>query len=154
MLIAETGGQNAMIVDSSALPEQVVLDAVQSGFNSAGQRCSALRVLFVQDEIAPRICNLLAGYMDELVIGDPLQLSTDVGPVIDEASRDMLRAARGAHRQVVALASRLQARAGARARPVLCAARGRNRIALAAARAKCSGRRCTSCATRRTSSTR
>jgi RHH-type proline utilization regulon transcriptional repressor/proline dehydrogenase/delta 1-pyrroline-5-carboxylate dehydrogenase len=92
VLIAETGGQNAMIVDSSALPEQVVLDAVQSGFNSAGQRCSALRVLFVQEEIAPRICNLLAGYMDELVIGDPLQLPTDVGPVIDEASRDMLRA--------------------------------------------------------------
>jgi len=92
VLIAETGGQNAMIVDSSALPEQVVLDAVQSGFNSAGQRCSALRVLFVQEEIAPRICGLLAGYMDELVIGDPLQLATDVGPVIDEASRDMLRA--------------------------------------------------------------
>jgi RHH-type proline utilization regulon transcriptional repressor/proline dehydrogenase/delta 1-pyrroline-5-carboxylate dehydrogenase len=92
VLIAETGGQNAMIVDSSALPEQVVLDAVQSGFNSAGQRCSALRVLFVQEDIAPRICNLLAGYMDELVIGDPLQLATDVGPVIDEASRDMLRA--------------------------------------------------------------
>jgi RHH-type proline utilization regulon transcriptional repressor/proline dehydrogenase/delta 1-pyrroline-5-carboxylate dehydrogenase len=91
VLIAETGGQNAMIVDSSALPEQVVLDAVQSGFNSAGQRCSALRVLFVQEDIAPRICNLLAGYMDELVIGDPLQLATDVGPVIDEASRDMLR---------------------------------------------------------------
>jgi RHH-type proline utilization regulon transcriptional repressor/proline dehydrogenase/delta 1-pyrroline-5-carboxylate dehydrogenase len=92
VLIAETGGQNAMIVDSSALPEQVVLDAVQSGFNSAGQRCSALRALFVQEDIAPRICNLLAGYMDELVIGDPLQLATDVGPVIDEASRDMLRA--------------------------------------------------------------
>jgi RHH-type transcriptional regulator, proline utilization regulon repressor / proline dehydrogenase / delta 1-pyrroline-5-carboxylate dehydrogenase len=92
VLIAETGGQNAMIVDGSALPEQVVLDAVQSGFNSAGQRCSALRVLFVQEEIAPRICGLLAGYMDELVIGDPLQLATDVGPVIDEASRDMLRA--------------------------------------------------------------
>lgn len=92
VLIAETGGQNAMIVDSSALPEQVVLDAVQSGFNSAGQRCSALRVLFVQEEIAPRVAELLAGYMDELIIGDPLQLATDVGPVIDEASRDMLRA--------------------------------------------------------------
>lgn len=95
VLIAETGGQNAMIVDSSALPEQVVLDAVQSGFNSAGQRCSALRVLFVQEEIAPRVAELLAGYMDELIIGDPLQLATDVGPVIDEASRDMLRAHAG-----------------------------------------------------------
>ena len=80
VLIAETGGQNAMIVDSSALPEQIVLDVVQSGFNSAGQRCSALRVLFVQEEIAPRVLELLAGYMDELRIGDPARLSTDVGP--------------------------------------------------------------------------
>ena len=72
VLIAETGGQNAMIVDSSALPEQIVMDVVQSGFNSAGQRCSALRVLFVQEEIAPRVAELLAGYMDELQIGDPM----------------------------------------------------------------------------------
>ena len=71
VLIAETGGQNALIADSSALPEQIVLDAVQSGFNSAGQRCSALRALFVQEEIAPRVLELLAGYMDELQIGDP-----------------------------------------------------------------------------------
>ena len=91
VLIAETGGQNAMIVDSSALPEQVVLDVVQSGFNSAGQRCSALRVLFVQQEIAPRVEELLAGYMDELQIGDPLQLSTDIGPVIDAPAREVLR---------------------------------------------------------------
>ena len=86
VLIAETGGQNAMIVDSSALPEQVVLDAVQSGFNSAGQRCSALRVLFVQDDIAPRICNLLAGYMDELVIGDPLDARTQFGALTTNRS--------------------------------------------------------------------
>jgi RHH-type transcriptional regulator, proline utilization regulon repressor / proline dehydrogenase / delta 1-pyrroline-5-carboxylate dehydrogenase len=92
VLIAETGGQNAMIVDSSALPEQVVLDVVQSGFNSAGQRCSALRVLFVQEDIAARVAELLAGYMEELRIGDPMQLSTDVGPVIDEPAREMLRA--------------------------------------------------------------
>ncbi len=90
VLIAETGGQNAMIVDSSALPEQVVMDVVQSGFNSAGQRCSALRALFVQEEIADRVAELLAGYMDELKIGDPRELSTDVGPVIDEPSRDAL----------------------------------------------------------------
>ena len=90
VLIAETGGQNAMIVDSSALPEQVVMDVVQSGFNSAGQRCSALRALFVQEEIADRVEALLAGYMDELKIGDPRYLSTDVGPVIDEPSRDAL----------------------------------------------------------------
>jgi RHH-type proline utilization regulon transcriptional repressor/proline dehydrogenase/delta 1-pyrroline-5-carboxylate dehydrogenase len=91
VLIAETGGQNAMIVDSSALPEQVVLDIVQSGFNSAGQRCSALRAVFVQEEIADRVLELLAGYMDELQIGDPSLLTTDVGPVIDESSRKMLQ---------------------------------------------------------------
>jgi RHH-type transcriptional regulator, proline utilization regulon repressor / proline dehydrogenase / delta 1-pyrroline-5-carboxylate dehydrogenase len=90
--IAETGGQNAMIVDSSALPEQVVTDALQSAFNSAGQRCSALRVLFLQDEIADRVLELLSGAMRELVIGDPAQLATDVGPVIDaSAQRDLQR---------------------------------------------------------------
>jgi RHH-type proline utilization regulon transcriptional repressor/proline dehydrogenase/delta 1-pyrroline-5-carboxylate dehydrogenase len=92
VLIAETGGQNALIADSSALPEQIVLDVVQSGFNSAGQRCSALRALFVQEEIAPRVLQLLAGYMDELTIGDPADMSTDVGPVIDQPSCDMLAA--------------------------------------------------------------
>jgi RHH-type proline utilization regulon transcriptional repressor/proline dehydrogenase/delta 1-pyrroline-5-carboxylate dehydrogenase len=82
-LIAETGGQNAMIVDSSALPEQVVTDAVTSAFGSAGQRCSALRILCVQEEVADRVEELLAGAMDELVVGDPGLLATDVGPVID-----------------------------------------------------------------------
>ncbi|MEO0364188.1 MAG: bifunctional proline dehydrogenase/L-glutamate gamma-semialdehyde dehydrogenase PutA [Pseudomonadota bacterium] len=90
VLIAETGGQNAMIVDSSALPEQVVQDAVMSGFNSAGQRCSALRVLCVQRDIAPRVIELLKGAMDELNIGDPADLKTDVGPVIDDAARAIL----------------------------------------------------------------
>jgi RHH-type proline utilization regulon transcriptional repressor/proline dehydrogenase/delta 1-pyrroline-5-carboxylate dehydrogenase len=89
-LIAETGGQNAMIVDSSALPEQVVIDAVQSAFNSAGQRCSALRVLCVQEDIAAKVKRLLAGYMEELVVGDPAYLATDVGPVIDETARALL----------------------------------------------------------------
>ncbi len=89
-LIAETGGQNAMIVDSSALPEQVIADTLTSAFGSAGQRCSALRVLFVQAEIAPRLINMLTGAMDELRVGDPALLSTDVGPVIDEAAREML----------------------------------------------------------------
>ena len=93
VLIAETGGQNAMFVDSSALPEQVVHDAIFSAFNSAGQRCSALRLLCVQEEIEPRTLDLLKGYMDELVIGDPRHLSTDVGPVIDDPSRVTL----GAH---------------------------------------------------------
>jgi len=89
-LIAETGGLNAMIVDSSALAEQVVLDAVASGFNSAGQRCSALRVLLLQNDIAPRVLELLAGYMEELRVGDPALLSTDVGPVIDREALRML----------------------------------------------------------------
>lgn len=82
-LIAETGGQNAMIVDSSALLEQVTLDVMNSAFGSAGQRCSALRVLFVQEEVYQRMTELLKGAMSELVMGDPRWLSTDVGPVID-----------------------------------------------------------------------
>jgi len=91
-LIAETGGQNAMIVDSSALPEQVVTDALSSAFNSAGQRCSALRVLFVQEEIADKVERMLAGAMAELKVGDPSLLATDVGPVIDERARTTLEA--------------------------------------------------------------
>jgi RHH-type proline utilization regulon transcriptional repressor/proline dehydrogenase/delta 1-pyrroline-5-carboxylate dehydrogenase len=82
-LIAETGGQNAMIVDSSALPEQVVADALVSAFESAGQRCSSLRLLFVQADIADRLIDMLAGAMAELAIGDPALLATDIGPVID-----------------------------------------------------------------------
>jgi RHH-type proline utilization regulon transcriptional repressor/proline dehydrogenase/delta 1-pyrroline-5-carboxylate dehydrogenase len=84
--IAETGGQNAMLVDSSALPQQVVLDVIRSAFHSAGQRCSALRVLFLQQDVADRTMQLLAGAMKELVIGEPWRLSTDVGPVIDAAA--------------------------------------------------------------------
>ena len=89
-LIAETGGQNAMIVDSSALVEQVVADVVESSFRSAGQRCSALRVLCLQDDIAPRVLEMLAGAMLELRIDDPGLLATDVGPVIDDAARGRL----------------------------------------------------------------
>jgi RHH-type proline utilization regulon transcriptional repressor/proline dehydrogenase/delta 1-pyrroline-5-carboxylate dehydrogenase len=83
LLIAETGGQNAMIVDSSALPEQVVADAVSSAFDSAGQRCSALRVLCLQTDIAERVLAMLKGAMVELKLGDPRRLDTDIGPVID-----------------------------------------------------------------------
>jgi RHH-type proline utilization regulon transcriptional repressor/proline dehydrogenase/delta 1-pyrroline-5-carboxylate dehydrogenase len=86
-LIAETGGQNAMIVDSSALPEQVVADVVASSFQSAGQRCSALRVLFLQEDVAERIEAMLAGAMAELVVGDPGLLATDIGPVIDQEAK-------------------------------------------------------------------
>jgi RHH-type transcriptional regulator, proline utilization regulon repressor / proline dehydrogenase / delta 1-pyrroline-5-carboxylate dehydrogenase len=82
-LIAETGGQNAMIADSSSLPEQVVKDALGSAFTSAGQRCSAARVLLVQEDIADKVISMLAGAMAELTVGDPGLPSTDVGPVID-----------------------------------------------------------------------
>jgi RHH-type proline utilization regulon transcriptional repressor/proline dehydrogenase/delta 1-pyrroline-5-carboxylate dehydrogenase len=91
-LIAETGGQNAMIVDSSALPEQVVADVVASAFDSAGQRCSALRVLCLQEEIAPRVLAMLRGAMAELALGPPDELRVDVGPVIDDDAARALRA--------------------------------------------------------------
>ncbi len=89
--IAETGGQNAMIVDSTALPEQVVDDVILSGFQSAGQRCSALRVLFLQEEVADNILGMLKGAMEELSIGDPALLCTDVGPVIDSKALKRLQ---------------------------------------------------------------
>ncbi|MFC3714053.1 L-glutamate gamma-semialdehyde dehydrogenase [Sphingoaurantiacus capsulatus] len=89
-LIAETGGINAMIVDSTALSEQVVADVVTSAFRSAGQRCSALRLLLLQDEIAERTLHMLIGAMETLVIGDPADVRTDVGPVIDEAAYQRL----------------------------------------------------------------
>ena len=89
-LIAETGGLNAMIVDSTALPEQVVDDVVSSAFMSAGQRCSALRLLFLQDDIADQVLEMIAGAMDELIIGDPADLQTDLGPVITRAAAEGL----------------------------------------------------------------
>ena len=86
-LIAETGGQNCMVVDSSALLEQVVTDAVASAFEAAGQRCSALRVLCVQDDVADRVIEMLQGVMAEITLGTPSQLNVDMGPVIDERAR-------------------------------------------------------------------
>ncbi len=85
--IAETGGQNAMIVDSSALPEQVTRDVISSAFQSAGQRCSALRAVFVQEDVADQMIAMIAGAMEALAVGDPGELRTDVGPVIDEAAK-------------------------------------------------------------------
>lgn len=102
-LIAETGGQNAMVVDSTALAEQVVADVVASAFNSAGQRCSALRVLFIQNDIADRVLDLLRGRMAEIRIGDPARLDTDVGPVIDASALRTLRS----HRDGIIAAGRL-----------------------------------------------
>ena len=90
-LIAETGGVNAMVVDATALAEQVVDDAVTSAFTSAGQRCSALRVLYVQEEIADRVISMLVGAMKCLVVGDPAELATDLGPVISEEAQQRLR---------------------------------------------------------------
>jgi RHH-type proline utilization regulon transcriptional repressor/proline dehydrogenase/delta 1-pyrroline-5-carboxylate dehydrogenase len=87
-LIAETGGQNALVVDSSALPEQVVADVLASAFDSAGQRCSALRLLCLQEEIADRVLVMLRGAMAELAVGDPARLETDVGPVITAQARE------------------------------------------------------------------
>ena len=90
-LVAETGGQNAMIVDASALVEQVVNDVLASAFDSAGQRCSALRVLCVQAEVADRVIDMLAGAMQELRVGDPMELRTDIGPIIDADARQALQ---------------------------------------------------------------
>ncbi|RPF71196.1 bifunctional proline dehydrogenase/L-glutamate gamma-semialdehyde dehydrogenase PutA [Aurantiacibacter spongiae] len=91
-LIAETGGQNAMIVDSSALPEQVTRDVVGSAFQSAGQRCSALRVLYLQDDVADEMLDMIKGAFRALTIGDPADLDTDVGPVIDADAKERLEA--------------------------------------------------------------
>jgi len=88
--VAETGGQNALIVDSSALPEQVARDVMSSAFQSAGQRCSALRVLYVQEDIAGPMLEMIRGAFEALVIGDPAQLATDVGPVIDLEAQGQL----------------------------------------------------------------
>lgn len=89
-LIAETGGLNVMIVDATALPEQVVDDVITSAFQSAGQRCSALRVMYLQEDIADGVIDMLSGAMEEMVVGDPAALSTDIGPLIDLAARQNL----------------------------------------------------------------
>ncbi|WP_075215452.1 trifunctional transcriptional regulator/proline dehydrogenase/L-glutamate gamma-semialdehyde dehydrogenase [Mongoliimonas terrestris] len=98
-LIAETGGQNALIVDSSALAEQVVADVIASAYDSAGQRCSALRVLCLQEDVADRVLAMLRGAMRELSVGNPDHLSTDVGPVITAEARDGILAHVAAMRQ-------------------------------------------------------
>lgn len=90
MLIAETGGLNAMIVDSTALPEQAVRDVLASAFQSAGQRCSALRILYIQKDVEEKVLEMLKGAMEALKVGDPWNPSTDVGPVIDEEAREAI----------------------------------------------------------------
>ena len=104
VLIAETGGQNAMIVDSTALPEQVTDAVIASAFRSCGQRCSALRVLFLQNEVAASMTEMIVGAMRELVIGDPADPRTDIGPVIDAEQLALLvrhRAWLQAHGRIV-----------------------------------------------------
>jgi len=122
-LIAETGGQNAMFVDTSALPEQVVADALSSAFDSAGQRCSALRVLCLQEETADRVLEMLRGAMEELEIGSPQAIEVDVGPVIDAAARDTLvahiEAMRAKGRRVTQAARRPPPEAGTFVPPTL-----------------------------------
>ena len=90
VMIAETGGQNAMIVDTTALPEQVAMDAIASAFDSAGQRCSALRVLFVQEEIASEVIELISGRMQVLKVGDPISLNIDIGPIINDTQQQKI----------------------------------------------------------------
>ncbi|AUN94128.1 bifunctional proline dehydrogenase/L-glutamate gamma-semialdehyde dehydrogenase PutA [Pseudazoarcus pumilus] len=90
LLICETGGQNALVADSTALPEQLVADVIASAFDSAGQRCSALRLLCVQEDIADRVLEMLRGAVAERVLGDPRDARTDIGPVIDAAARDRI----------------------------------------------------------------
>src|SRR4029078_6244619 len=88
--VAETGGQNAMVLDSSSLPEQVTRDVISSAFQSAGQRCSALRVLFVQEDVADGMIRMISGAMEALQVGDPSDIATDVGPVIDADAKKLL----------------------------------------------------------------
>jgi len=111
-LIAETGGLNAMLVDASALPEQVVDDVIASAFQSAGQRCSALRLLFVDESCAARVLRLLAGAMRELKVGDPAQIDTDVGPIIDAPAREALVAHAGRLRRTAQLIAETRLPAG------------------------------------------
>lgn len=101
--IAETGGQNCMIADSSTLPEQLVKDVIDSAFYSCGQRCSALRVLYIQSDVADKVITMLQGAMNQLKVGHPRDFDTDVGPLIDESARQTLQA----HRDKMAGAGRL-----------------------------------------------
>ena len=109
--IAETGGLNAMIADSSALPEQVIRDVVRSAFDSAGQRCSAARLFFVQEDVAKPMIDMLVGAVEALDIGDPLDYATDIGPVIDADAKEKLEAHKERMREQADRAGR-SARAG------------------------------------------
>ena len=152
-LIAETGGLNAMVVDSSALPEQVSADVMSSAFDSAGQRCSALRILCLQEDVADGMLDMLKGAMAELEVGDPRNLSVDVGPVITAEARDAIQA------RIETMRSRehavMQAKLGeaAAGEPSFPRPSSRSRQS-ARSSARCSARSCMCCATGARGSTR
>ena len=152
-LIAETGGINAMIVDATALPEQVTDDVITSAFRSAGQRCSALRLLCVQEDVADRMIEMIAGAARELALGDPRDPATHVGPVIDAEAKERLdRWIAGKAGRVVLPLGRgpdAAARAGS-----TCRRPSSRSTAPATCRRRCSGRSCMWCAGAPTSSTR
>ena len=145
-LIAETGGLNAMVVDSSALAEQVVGDVLSSAFNSAGQRCSALRILCLQDDVADRMLRMLKGAMAELEVGDPRKLSVDVGPVITAEARDAIKAHIETMRGRGFGVTQTPLGPAARARHIRRADPHRGRAKSPTSSARCSGRCCTCCA--------
>jgi RHH-type proline utilization regulon transcriptional repressor/proline dehydrogenase/delta 1-pyrroline-5-carboxylate dehydrogenase len=148
-LIAETGGINAMIVDATALPEQVADDVVTSAFRSAGQRCSALRLLFLQDDVADRMIEMIAGAARELVIGDPADPATHIGPVIDAEARQRL----DAHIERMKKEARVHF-AGSAPQAITSRRIFSNCPMPAGSRKKCSARCCMWCATAPTGSIR
>ena len=152
-LIAETGGINAMIVDATALPEQVTDDVVTSAFRSAGQRCSALRLLAVQEDVADRMIAMIEGAARELKLGDPRDPSTHVGPVIDAEAKERLDRWIADRQAAGARALPLGPPCRCRRRAPTCRRRSSSSTARATSPRRCSGRSCTSCAGAPTRST-
>ena len=139
-LIAETGGINAMIVDATALPEQVADDVVTSAFRSAGQRCSALRLLFVQDDVADRMIEMIAGAARELIVGDPGDPATHIGPVIDTEAKQRLDA------HIARMKKEARVHFAGTAPPAILSRRIFSSCPMpASSRKKCSARYCTWC---------
>ena len=141
-LIAETGGINAMIVDATALPEQVTDDVVTSAFRSAGQRCSALRLLCVQEDVADRIIEMIEGAARALVVGDPREIATHVGPVIDAEAKEKLDSWIAAHAEPRASSAMTARRPPARS----CRRPSSRSTARATSPRRCSARCCMWCA--------
>ena len=149
-LIAETGGINAMIVDATALPEQVTDDVITSAFRSAGQRCSALRLLCVQEDVADRILEMIEGAAGALFVGDPREIATHVGPVIDADAKEKLDKWVAEHASQVRFRHDGAPADGLYVAPTIIVLEPR----AGSERRKCSARCCMSCAGAPTSSTR